>query len=1294
MSDEASAERSERAEKRLQTAFKRILGTTFASFFAWSVFSVGVTLFLLRACMAFAPFFEARANAWLEGAFDAHLSGLEGAWHGITPKIHIERIEFEQGSIEDIVVELDLPRSLLALFPRVKALEIGSASITFAEDFGLIESLLGTPGGMDLRSVLATAKRLAGNLEMRVGAHDEAMLLQWIVHTGSESRGRIWLRPQRGPHVGETVEQAGLVFGFDIDRSLIPEQIEGALWGQGQLHIPAAFASLMGLAGTISALDASVRISDGQVAARVNMDASMLRIGDHLIDSASVFAKGAGTPLSIRGEFQQARLRHGSDSLDFSGSRFHYQGGDLLQFDLPDQDIRRLTEFAVATALKETALARWSARFRPAGRMYGISGQVRAGAPLMLGANLEDFSSESWMGGPALRNVSAKAVYAAGSARLLIDSKDAGLDLPKLFEQETLLARASGEVWVRFLPGYVGVQGHALRARLASGGEIVVNLSYSAPVDPAERQIACKVEAFAVDPADALQFVPKNLPEGMRAWLDSGIEGGEIEQGEIVVSGYVRRQPPIPTMQVEMWLDWRDGALAYHPRWPAAQSVSGRITLRGGVISGRVERARLLDMRIEDLTFEMPLRGRSVRLADAGEMPADGLLRLLFSSPLGDMLPVESDQLEAVGLADYRFVSRVPFQFNFDDFELDLGLRLQDADFNVRAKDDETRRFSLTEVNGSVDYVFPDQLRSDGIDGTMFGQALNVGLRSGESSFDDGWRIQADVRSRISAEFLRPYIGTLARIDGDSDYAALVEIDALGEAAPRVHFHSDLQGLKIDLPPGLGKEAGERAPLLVDLELRRGLAAGTALFSMDKRVGGVVHWQDGDSGEAQLDGVIAFGGEHSSVDVLASSGQGVQIYGGLPLLSLDDLRSFTAGVGPRPDLHFHGFELGEMDLGSFTLGEVTVDGLIGAHEVDVHMQGDTFDGTWTSAGDGYGQLSLARLHLMAADEQAPTGVGDLLGEADPAALPEIDVSIDSLKLAGNDYGAWKFGLRQTQEGVRFVELAADSRGLSIRAADDLIWRQLPDGSHESRFVGELATNNLAEAMAGWGFAPSVEAERAVLVADLTWADVPWKPKLQALAGDIDLIIRRGRFRELEAGAGMRLLTLLDFNAFLKRLAFDFSDAFGEGVAFDEVNAKSQFEQGVMRMVEPVRIDGNGGRFRIGGTINLVSGELDNQFEATLKISRSLPWLAAYMALLGNPVTGLSVVFGERILRDRLEDFSTARYSVTGTLSEPVFSLAEVEAPEPLPEELLDPAQASPDEADPLEPETTTEDTEV
>jgi uncharacterized protein YhdP len=122
--------------------------------------------------------------------------------------------------------------------------------------------------------------------------------------------------------------------------------------------------------------------------------------------------------------------------------------------------------------------------------------------------------------------------------------------------------------------------------------------------------------------------------------------------------------------------------------------------------------------------------------------------------------------------------------------------------------------------------------------------------------------------------------------------------------------------------------------------------------------------------------------------------------------------------------------------------------------------------------------------------------------------------------------------------------------------------------------------------------------------------------------------------------------------------FDFSDVVGEGVSFDTLTARTQFDAGTMRFLEPMAVDGSGSSFKIAGSVDLVEGTLNNEMIVTLPVSKGLPWYAAYIAL-ANPLVGLGVLVGERVLRKPLEQFSSAKYQVTGTIDEPSVKFVNV-----------------------------------
>jgi hypothetical protein len=107
----------------------------------------------------------------------------------------------------------------------------------------------------------------------------------------------------------------------------------------------------------------------------------------------------------------------------------------------------------------------------------------------------------------------------------------------------------------------------------------------------------------------------------------------------------------------------------------------------------------------------------------------------------------------------------------------------------------------------------------------------------------------------------------------------------------------------------------------------------------------------------------------------------------------------------------------------------------------------------------------------------------------------------------------------------------------------------------------------------------------------------------------------------------------------------------------------------------MEVDGTGSNFRVAGTVDLEAGILENEMIVTLPVSKSLPWYGAYIAI-ANPIAGLGVLVGERVLRKPLEQFSSAKYEISGTLEDPQVKLMGV----------FDTSMSEPKEKEPKEKE--------
>jgi uncharacterized protein YhdP len=255
-----------------------------------------------------------------------------------------------------------------------------------------------------------------------------------------------------------------------------------------------------------------------------------------------------------------------------------------------------------------------------------------------------------------------------------------------------------------------------------------------------------------------------------------------------------------------------------------------------------------------------------------------------------------------------------------------------------------------------------------------------------------------------------------------------------------------------------------------------------------------------------------------------------------------------------------------------------------------------------------------------------------------------------------DYGRWKFNVHPEPDGVRLADLEAVVRGVTVSSPEGVYWSTV-DG--ESRFKGELAAENLFDVLPQWGFAPSMETESAGMTGELSWAGSPANVDLDLLVGTASVRAETGSFVDVESGGGaVRMFSLINFDTIAKRMRGDFSDLTGKGLSFDKLKAPVSFDRGHLAFVEPLKVKGSGSEFEVAGNVDLVTGELDNEMIVTLPVSKSLPWYAAYIAL-ANPLAGAGILVGERVLRKPLEQFSSAKYEIGGTLDEPQVNLVSV-----------------------------------
>lgn len=275
---------------------------------------------------------------------------------------------------------------------------------------------------------------------------------------------------------------------------------------------------------------------------------------------------------------------------------------------------------------------------------------------------------------------------------------------------------------------------------------------------------------------------------------------------------------------------------------------------------------------------------------------------------------------------------------------------------------------------------------------------------------------------------------------------------------------------------------------------------------------------------------------------------------------------------------------------------------------------------------------------------------------DPRQLPLANITIKALLMDGNNYGNWSLQLRPNNKGVVIDNIRGSIRGVTISGVDDalggarLIWQNTPVGV-QTRFIGSLAAGDMAEVLRAWDKPDTLESKAAHYRADLFWPGSPQDFQLLNVGGDMSISIEQGSFkRDASAGEGLlRLMSILNFDTLARRLRFDFSDLYKSGLAYDTINGKVRFNQGVLVFEEPLVVRTPSSGMQMAGSIDLRNETLNTRLVATLPVAGNMTFYAALAT--GLPAAaGIYIV--SKLFKKQVDQATSVSYTIKGSWDEP------------------------------------------
>ncbi|MEM8767696.1 MAG: AsmA-like C-terminal region-containing protein [Pseudomonadota bacterium] len=1251
---------------------------------------------------------EVGINQWLSPQ-QIVVSGLEGDWRRVNPIVRIEEIRLPAGHLKELEVEVDWLESLIRnrLVARSVNLAGGRLALERVDGGWRLKGALAGAGEFNPFSTLYHSDQIAVALDLAFleaspaqdvvaaaaetlpanqapsaelpGGHGTDLRIDYrATNRGGEHRHRLRLKN------ADCAKACTLEFAIDEQEPIFllrQRQLSAELSGGG-LRLPEALVA--GEGGTVDSVSGGWWLDGDRSGGRARARFSGLRIDDDVLEGRlQLAARGSATvhhlkleTLVLASDEQSWTLPPFFATLAPRTDALGLETGSELRLWTERIDAGPGFRFLTALAPRESAVFRWLNALQVNATAVNVHAFGRfPGLETGLLATVRDIEIDGYNGAPWIRNAAGELLAANNIMQLTMNSEALGLQFPDMFRQRWTMDHLSGHLQAYISADYFALRGANLRAEFGSS-HASAGFALTRPRDARYRErLSLLINVDETTVSRGKSYIPYRLPAGLPEWLEDGPRSGDLHDVAFAYHGQIHTRPDELARRVAFAARIDAGHIQYHPDWPEVTDLSGRIGVEGRDVRITVDEGTSLD--------SANLAGSRIRLVDnatyadidlRSETNVDESLRFIRSTPLADWMPFVTPDWSGSGPLSMSGRLKVPLKLGgegpggegpggvgpggeepggeepdreelgietagadttAEGLEVDLDIILAGADLELPDFGVE-----LGTLEGELHYTYPYAVDGSGVRGLIFDRPAIFGA----SSDEDTVIFHVDGQAPYEAVLELLEVRDPGGIRGGFDFIADLHIE-LGDAASRLDVVSDLTGLALDLPGEFAKAPED----LVTTEL--------VLHFLDEyqsarfRYGIAQGWLHVD--ETPLRGAIGFAGPPPLID---GTGDSLVLGGRINGFTIEEVVPDGEG-GPSLSLPLllEDLEVGTIDIGGVPFNEAVLNGRIGAgDETDLDLSIDSPDlvGTLVALGDEPLQLKLELLRLP--ESEAEEGE-DPLDASVVAELTDADLELERFEVGALDYGAWRFRLRPEDGGVALYDLEATLRGVEIRS-ERLYWDAL---ENQSYFAGSLEAGDLAEVLPLWDYAASVSTERAGMRGELNWRGSPAMIDLDRIIGRADFDAENGRFLEVTQGAdAMKIFSLVNFSTIAKRLNFDFSDVVGEGVSFDTLTASTEFNEGTMRFLEPMAVEGSGSNFRIGGQVDLVEGRLDNEMIVTLPVTKGLPWYAAYVAL-ANPLAGLGVRVGERVLRKPLEQFSSAKYEISGTFEDPELRFVSV-----------------------------------
>mgnify|MGYP000418656749 CR=1 FL=1 len=894
--------------------------------------------------------------------------------------------------------------------------------------------------------------------------------------------------------------------------------------------------------------------------------------------------------------------------------------------------------------------------------------------------DLKEGSVNGWNGIPAAKNLNAQVQMNAQKGVLKLQDNNVHLHFPEMYQKGWDLDHASANIFWDIQEEYLKLTSPEIVSTVKNA-QLRGGFSFYTPLKDAvndgvkegvlEPQLNLMLGIQNLNLVEQKTLVPNSVADEISGWLNDNIKSGRATNAGFIFSGSIDKNSPPFSQTIQLYADVKDTRLTYLPEWPEVKSIDARVMVDAPDVDIAVHNASTLGGELAVNSTQVTIRSTETNtwLTLSGKLngSASEGLQYLQNTPLQSLVGGAFDQWLVKGDLSSELYAHIPLKPSEDKSKIRLATQLQKVDVDISDLD-----LSFNQLDGEVVFDSEDGLSAEGITAQAFSGNSLVDITSIKQGDGFDININAQGNAQIEAIKTRLPLFILKPIKGQLDYDANFLIRPMDRGGLELVLNSDLVGVDIETPMPFEKAAEN--PTSFNMQMNQGRDLRIS-FRYGTLANGVIAMDDGLLSRGQI--------YLGTAQAYLPSDEGLSISGNIDSeLNAKAWWELWNSIKPEPEMASPQSEMlspqSETTQTSSLLTSIDVSASsINAWQQPMgatHIVGTHRWGQWLFDLDSqlikgkiimpddletkFIKMDLEYIHMPVNEDNVnnTTRFGssdtvDSLADFDPSWIPNTDLKVSEIFLGTSNYGRWDLAIRKKEHLTRISIKDSDSKSLKIKG--DVDWSKDELGHKTHLNLLRLTTKNLGDTQRAFRKAAALEAKKSQFDIDLTWTGSPVGFNYASLNGLAKIKVESGVLVNDNAGA-LKAFGVLNFDTISRRLQLDFSDLYEEGLVFDSLKTRLKLDNGIATFVDPLRVDGPSAKFQSNGMIDFNTEEIDQKLVVTFPITSSLP-IVAVLAGFAPQIAG-AIYVTEKLIGEELERFTSASYTIGGTIEDPKMSI--------------------------------------